>query len=135
MSGGPPQFATLLLDSDGVSKLAQKDALALEWLERALRFDARVVVPWVTLAEALQGANLPAVQYRLSQLSIEALTEDDFRSAAKLMRDTSMGGHTIDAILVAVASRLARPVVILTSDPDDLRKLAQEQSGIVVARV
>lgn len=135
MSRRVRQFATLLLDSDGLSKLVDKDPAAVQWVTLAQRSDARVVVVWVTLAEALQGARKAATQYTLSKLVLEAHAERDFTDAADLMTSTVMGGHTVDAVLVAVAAHLPKPVLILTSDPTDLRRLAQATTGVAVSRV
>ena len=62
------------------------------------------------------------------------MLERDYRDAAVLMEATGMGGHTIDALVAAMARRLPRPVLIATSDPVDLRRLLQGERGIGVLR-
>ncbi|MBW3647486.1 MAG: PIN domain-containing protein [Actinobacteria bacterium] len=130
-----PRFATLLLDSDGLSKLATRQVRMRVLLERAHRLDAEVVVPWTALAETLQGPNKPAVLYALSITHLIEIAEQHYREAADLMELTGMGGHTIDALVVAAALGLSRPVVIVTSDPDDMRRLTQGQEGIAIVAV
>lgn len=53
-----------------------------------------------------------------------------------------MSGHrcAIDAVVAATALGLARPVVVLTSDPDDLTRLVEEPGqpkgqGVAVVHV
>jgi hypothetical protein len=45
-----------------------------------------------------------------------------------LLGATQLSGHccAIDAIMAATALGLERPIVLLTSDPDDLDKLVEE---------
>ena len=135
MSRSSRRFATLLLDSEGLSKLVEKDPVAVHWVTLAQKLDARVLVAWVTLAEALQGPRTSATRYTLSRLVLEPHVERDFTTAADLMTTTAMGGHTVDAVLMAVASRLEKPVLIVTSDPGDLRQLAQGTTGVAVSHV
>ena len=135
MSADTPQFATLLLDSDGLTKLASRDLRMRALVERAHRQDAEVVVLWTALAETLQGAGKPAILFALSALRLVALTEQHYRDAAAVMERTAMGGHTIDALTVAAALTLTRPVVIATSDPDDMHRLLQGQRGMVTFAV
>lgn len=104
-------------------------------VERAHRQDAEVVVPWTALAETLQGPGKPAVLFALSALRLVELMEQHYRDAATLMERTAMGGHTIDALTVAAALTLPRPVVIATSDPDDIHRLLQGQRGMATFAV
>ena len=135
MIADTPRFATLLLDSDGLTKLASRGLRMRTVLEQAQRVDAEVIVPWTALAEALQGPNRPAVLFALSTTRLVGLGEQHYRDAADLMERTAMGGHTIDALVAQVALRLPRPVVIATSDPDDLRRLTQGHRGIAIFAV
>ena len=130
MSSTDPAFRTLLLDSHGLTTAARFDRAFLAVLEQARNDEVAVLVPWTALAEALQGSGRPAVQYAVSRLELVAVLEQDYREAAKLMEATGMGGHTIDALVAAIARRLPRPVLIATSDPKDLRQLLQGDRGI-----
>ena len=112
MSSTAPAFQTLLLDSHGLTTSATYDRTFLAVLEQARNDEAAVLVPWTALAEALQGSRKPAVLYALSRLELVPIWEQDYRDAAELM-----GGHTIDALVAAVARRQPRPVLIATSDP------------------
>ena len=124
-----------MLDSDGLYKLAAADREVVITLQQAVLGGASVRVTWPTLAETLQGPAVSRVKYALSRLAVEPVEEQDWRDAGQLMHDSGMGGHTIDAALATVARRLPPPVLILTSDPDDLSRLTAQTPGIAVERV
>jgi predicted nucleic acid-binding protein len=56
------------------------------------------------------------------------VTPETARRAGELLGATGLSGHrcAIDAVVAATALELERPVVLLTSDPDDLSKLVEE---------
>jgi predicted nucleic acid-binding protein len=120
---------TLVLDSEGLSKLASGDALARAHLETARSRRARVVVSAITLTEVLRGGSRDASVHRvLSRISVPPVTGEIARRAGELLGQTGLSGHrcAIDAVVAATASELERPVVLLTSDPDDLARLTDE---------
>jgi predicted nucleic acid-binding protein len=65
----------------------------------------------------------PALEWTLSRLVVEPVTETIARSASALLGDVGLHGHTyaIDAMLAATALASPAPVTILTSDPEDLK--------------
>lgn len=69
----------------------------------------------------------PALEWTLSRLVVEPLTEPLARHASALLGDAGLHGHkyAIDAMLCATALAAPGPVTVLTSDPDDLRGLGQ----------
>jgi predicted nucleic acid-binding protein len=120
---------SLVLDSEGLVKLATGDALARSYLATALARRARVVVSAITLAEVLRGGPRDTPLYRmLSRIAITAVTPEIARQAGELLGVTGLSGHrcAIDAVVAATALELDRPIVLLTSDPDDLAKLVEE---------
>lgn len=89
-----------------------------------------VLVPAAVLAETLYGDARDAhANQTLKKLQIAVITEPVARSAASLKRLAGMTGvaATIDAIVVAV-SVAAGGGVVLTSDVNDLRALADHAS-------
>lgn len=56
---------------------------------------------------------------------MEPLSKESARRSAGLLRDAGLRGHkyAIDAMVAEVALRLPGPVVVLTSDVDDMVKL------------
>ena len=120
---------TLVLDSEGLSKLAAGNALARAHLETARFRRAQVVVSAITLTEVLRGGSHDAAVHRvLSRITVLPVTSELARRAGELLGQTGLSGHrcAIDAVVAATALELDRPVVVLTSDPDDLATLTEE---------
>jgi predicted nucleic acid-binding protein len=117
----------LVLDSEGLSKLAVGDARARGYFDSARERGARVAVSAITLTEALRGGPRDAAVHRvLSRITVIPVTAAIARRAGELLGATGLSGHrcAIDAVEAATALEMERPVVLLTSDPDDLTKLA-----------
>jgi predicted nucleic acid-binding protein len=120
---------TLVLDAEGLSKLAAGDARIRGYLDSARNRGARVAVSAITLTEALRGGSRDAAVHRvLSRIIVISVTGAIARRAGELLGATGLSGHrrAIDAVVAATALEMERPVVLLTSDPDDLNKLAEE---------
>jgi predicted nucleic acid-binding protein len=134
---------TLILDTEGLSKLAAGDERTRAYLDSARKRGARVAVSAITLTEALRGGARDAAVHRvLARITVVSVTEGIARRAGELLGATGLSGHrcAIDAVVAATALAMDRPVVLLTSDPDDLNKLVEEPERpkaqrIVVVRV
>jgi predicted nucleic acid-binding protein len=134
---------TLVLDAEGLSKLAAGDARTRGYLDSARNRGARVAVSAITLTEALRGGPRDAAVHRvLSRITVITVTEAIARRAGELLGTTGLSGHrcAIDAVVAATALDTERPAILLTSDPDDLNKLVEEPERpkaqrIVVVRV
>jgi predicted nucleic acid-binding protein len=119
---------SLVLDSEGLVKLASGDARARSYLATALARRARVIVSAITLTEVLRGGPRDApIHQVLSRVAITPVTPEIARRAGELLGATGLSGHrcAIDAV-AATALGLERPVLLLTSDPDDIGKLVEE---------
>lgn len=119
----------LVFDSEGLCKLASGDARARAYLETARARRARVVVSAITLTEVLRGGARDASVHRvLSRVSVLPVTPEVARTAGELLGATGLSGHrcAIDAVVAATALGLVRPVVLLTSDLDDVNRLVEE---------
>ena len=133
----------LILDVEGLFKLAAGDARTRGYLDSARHRGARVAVSAITLTEAPRGGSRDAAVHRvLTRVVVISVTEAIARRAGELPRATGLSGHrcAIDAAVAATALEMERPVVLLTSDPDDLNKLVEEPERpkaqrIVVVRV
>lgn len=122
-------FATLILDSEGLCKLAVSDTHVAAYVRKPLTGRGRVVVSAVTLTEVLRGGPRDASIHRLlSKIVTVPVSPELGRAAGELLGKTGMSGHrcAIDAIVAATALAMPRPVVVLTSDPDDLGRLVDE---------
>ena len=120
---------TLVLDSEGLCKLAAGDARAHGYLDRTRARSARVAVSALTLTEVLGGGPRDAAVHRvLSRITVVPVTPEIARRAGELLGATGLSGHrcTIDAVVAATALELERPVVLLTSDPDGMNRLVEE---------
>ena len=120
---------TLVLDSEGLVKLAAGHPGVTARLASARERGARVVVSAITLAEVLRGSARDAPIHRvLSRITTAALTNTLGRRAGELLGRTGLSGHrcAIDAVVATTALDVARPVVLLTSDPGDLSRLVEE---------
>jgi predicted nucleic acid-binding protein len=120
---------TLVLDSEGLSRLAVGDARGRGYFDSARERGARVAVSAITLTETLRGGPRDAAVHRvLSRITVIPVTAAIARRAGELLGATRLAGHrcAIDAVVAATALEMERPVVLLTGDPDDLTKLAEE---------
>ena len=120
---------TLVLDSKGLSKLAAGDPRARAYFETARARRARVVVSAVTLVEVFRGGARDASVHRvLARIVMGPVTAEYVRAAGELLGATGLSGHrcAIGAVVAITALDSVRPVVLLTSDPDDMNRLVDE---------
>ncbi len=137
--------ATLVLDSEAVTVLAdvghRKHRALLAYLEgmaqrRSRNPSHRVIVPVAVRIEAGWDRTDPkaAVINRVSGARDVPLTGEAANTAERLRATT--GVSVVDATVGEAAHAATRPVVILSSDVDDMHKLAQRIQGeIRVERV
>jgi predicted nucleic acid-binding protein len=120
---------TLLLDSEGLVKLAVGDPLARAYFSTARTRRAQVAASAITLAEVLRGGPRDAAVHRvLGRITVVPVTARVARRAGELLGSTGLSGHrcAIDAVVATTALGLERPVVLLTSDLDDMTRLVEE---------
>jgi predicted nucleic acid-binding protein len=138
MAGRRVAGGTLVLDAEGLTKLAAGDARVRGYLDSARARGARVAVSAVTLTEALRGGPRDAAVHRvLARITIVPVTAAIARRAGELLGTTGLSGHrcAIDAVVAATALDLERPVVLLSSDPDDMNRLVEEPERPKAQRV
>jgi predicted nucleic acid-binding protein len=90
---------------------------------------AEIVTSASTLAEVLRGGRRDAPVHRiLSRITVVSIGEEQGRTAGELLGRTGLSGHrcALDALLAVVALAQPRPVVLLTSDTEDMRRLTEE---------
>jgi predicted nucleic acid-binding protein len=134
---------TLVLDAEGLVKLAAGDPKVRALLQRAYERYARVVTAASTLSEVLRGGPRDARMHLILRRVIVAdINADAGRKAGELLGATGMSGHrcAMDALLAVIALAQPRPVLLLTSDPGDMARLAEEPGrrkteGIAVIKV
>ncbi|WP_328750479.1 DNA-binding protein [Streptomyces sp. NBC_00285] len=117
---------TLVLDSEGLAKAVLRDRTVTGWLALARADDLRVITSAATLVEVVHPRiNRPALEWTLSRLVIEPVTEAIAHHAAALLAAAGLHGHkyAVDAMLSATALAAPGPVTVLTSDSEDLATL------------
>jgi predicted nucleic acid-binding protein len=120
---------TLVLDAEGLVKLAADHPAAYAQVKAARNRHGHVVTAASTLAEVLRGGPGDVRMHRvLGQITVIPIEMQQGRAAGELLGRTGLSGHrcALDALLAVVALELARPVVLLTSDPRDLGRLTEE---------
>ena len=120
---------TLVLDAEGLTKLAANHPAAYARIKAASRRRSTMVTAASTLAEVLRGGPNDARMHRvLSRMTVIPIEKQQGRAAGELLGLTGLSGHrcALDALLAVVALSQPRPAVLLTSDTDDMRKLTEE---------
>ncbi|WP_033321708.1 type II toxin-antitoxin system VapC family toxin [Streptomyces yerevanensis] len=127
---------TLLLDSEGLSKVYLKDRTVLALVQAASEEGIRVATTAMTTLEAHYERIHPArIRWVLSRIDVHDVTKDVTDQAAALLRGHRLSGHkyAIDAVLAAIARSAPGPVTVLTSDPEDINLLCGP--GVEVIKV
>ncbi|MFD8545046.1 DNA-binding protein [Streptomyces sp. NPDC059649] len=127
---------TLLLDSEGLSKLYLKDRVVVTLVQAALEEGIRVATTAMTTLEADYERVHPArIRWVLSRIDVHDVTKSVADQAAALLRSHHLHGHkyAIDAVFAAIARAAPAPVTVLTSDPDDITLLCGP--AVVVTKV
>ncbi|MBT2528428.1 PIN domain-containing protein [Streptomyces sp. ISL-99] len=129
-------FSTLVLDSEGLSGWVSRDRKISARILRLQELGADMAISAATIIEVTHArADMARLNWLLSGIKVEPLTEQASRAAAKLLRNANLHGHkyAIDAMVAEVALRQPGPVALLTSDTDDMRKLCG--SGVHLVNV
>ena len=120
------------LDAGGLIALDRNDRRMIVLVARAAEAGARVTIPATVLAQAIRH---PAHQARLSRMirqpttDVVPLDRVDATAVGRLLASAATADIT-DAHVVICARRTGQQVV--TSDPDDLRRLDPELTLVVV---
>ncbi|MEU7404784.1 DNA-binding protein [Streptomyces sp. NPDC044948] len=93
-----------------------------------------VVISSLTIIEVVHArTNKSRLNWMLSGLRVVAVGDEEARAASKLLMDAGLHGHeyAINAAVAEAALRQYRPVVMLTSDIDDMVKLCGDRVRLV----
>ncbi|MEV0782698.1 PIN domain-containing protein [Streptomyces sp. NPDC050423] len=128
----------LILDSEGLAQAVLRGREVQEWLEAARDADLPVITSAVVLVEVIHPRiNRAALDWTLSRLRVEPVSQSIAHSAATLLRNAGLHGHkyAIDAMLCATA--LAHPgrVTVLTSDVEDIRLLTAGHHRLAAEKI
>jgi predicted nucleic acid-binding protein len=125
---------TVVLDSEGLSAWIAQDRKLLTMLQVLHDMGADLVVGANTIVEVSHAkVNLPRLDWALSRVKVEPVTEQAAKAAAELLRAAGLHGHkyAIDATVAEAALRQPGPVAVLTSDIDDMAKLCGNRVQLI----
>ncbi|MDI3422152.1 DNA-binding protein [Streptomyces luteolus] len=125
---------TLILDSEGLSKLLGDDETVVALVAEARSRGMEVVISALTIIEAVHArTNKPRLNWILSGLRVIPVGDEEAKAASTLLMAAGLHGHkyAIDAAVAEAALRQQRPVVMLTSDVDDMTKLRGDRIRLV----
>lgn len=120
---------SILLNAEALSALARGDKRMHGWAEVARRTDSVLYASTVTLAEVADGSTRDVGLRRTAKAVrfVEVSNAIGYRGGAlraeAARRRRKARDLTIDALVAATAGELAPPVVVLTSDVEDLALL------------
>ncbi len=120
---------SILLDAEAFSALALGEKRMQAWAEIARRTDSVLYVSTATLAEVADGSarDTGLRQTAKAVRFVEVSSATGYRAGALRAeagrRRRKVRDLTIDALVAATAGELPSPVVVLTSDVDDLALL------------
>ncbi|WP_405584038.1 DNA-binding protein [Streptomyces sp. NBC_01190] len=125
---------TVVLDSEGLSAWIAQDRKVLALFKVFHEMGADLVISANTIVEASHTrVNLPRLQWTLSRVKVEPVTEQTANAAATLLKAAGLHGHkyAIDATVAEAALRQPGPVALLTSDIDDMTRLCGHQVRLI----
>lgn len=125
---------TLILDCAGLAKLVDQETDVTAMVAEARRRDVEVVINALTIIEAThRRVDRPRLAWLLSGMRIVHVGEEEAKAASAMLVAAGLHGvkYAIDAALAETAMRQARPVVMLTSDVDDMKKLCGDRVRLV----
>lgn len=125
---------TVVPDSQGLSAWIAQDRKILAMLQVFHTMGADLVIGANTVVEVSHArVNMPRLQWALSRVKVEPVTERAAKASAELLKAAGLHGHkyAIDATVAEAALRQPGPVAILTSDVDDLARLCGDRVRII----
>ncbi|KUO21482.1 DNA-binding protein [Streptomyces dysideae] len=125
---------TLVLDSEGLSTLLADDETVVALVAEARSRGMEVVICSLTIIEAVHArTNKARLSWLLSGLRVIPVGDEEAKAASALLMGDGLHGHkyAIDAAVAEAALRQQRPVVMLTSDIDDMTKLCGDRVRLV----
>jgi hypothetical protein len=127
-------FETVVLDSQGLSAWVTQDRKILAMFHVFHEMGADFVVSANTIVEVGHTrVTMPRLQWALSRIKVEPVTENAAKAAAALLKDVGLHGHehTIDATVAEAALRQPGPVALVTSDLDDMTRLCGDRVRLI----
>ncbi|MET3984329.1 DNA-binding protein [Streptomyces sp. PvR034] len=127
-------IVTAVLDSEGLSALITENRKEVPLFRRLQAMKTDLVVCANTIVEVGHARlNQAKLNWVLSTLKVEPVTEASAKAATLLLKATGLHGdkYAIDATVAEMALRQPGPVILLTSDVDDMTKLCGDRVRII----
>ncbi|KJY31464.1 hypothetical protein [Streptomyces sp. NRRL S-495] len=128
------RIETVVLDSQGMSAWISQDRDLLAMIRSFHSMAAGLVIGANTIVEISHArVNTARLNWVLSQVRVEPVTEKAARASAALLKQAGLHGHkyAIDATIAEMALRQSGPVAVLTSDVDDMAKLCGNRVRLI----
>ncbi|WP_326582576.1 DNA-binding protein [Streptomyces sp. NBC_00487] len=125
---------TLVLDCEGLSKLVGDHEAVVALVAEARKRGMEVAISALTIIEAVhRRTDRARLAWVLSGIRIVPIGDEEAKAASAMLIGAGLHGHkyAIDAAVAEMALRQHRPVVMLTSDIDDMAKLCGERVRLV----
>ncbi|MGW1720379.1 DNA-binding protein [Streptomyces sp. NPDC002156] len=125
---------TLVLDCEGLSKFVSDHEPVVALVAEARKRGMEVVISALTIIEAAHRRTDKArLAWILSGVRIVHIGDEEAKAASAMLINAGLDGHkyAIDAAVAEAALRQRRPVVMLTSDIDDMTKLCGDKVRLV----
>ncbi|MGW4246192.1 DNA-binding protein [Nocardia sp. NPDC004722] len=130
----PAVQGTVVLDCQGLSGLVADDPAIVALIAEARRRRMEVVISALTVIEAThRKTDMARLSWLLSILRVQPVDESGARAASRLLLEHGLHGHkyAIDAAVAEMAMRQPQPVVLMTSDPEDMLALCGDAVRII----
>jgi hypothetical protein len=121
---------TLVLDREGLSHVVSDHESVVALVAEARKRGMEVVVSALTIIEAAHRRTDEArPAWVLSGVRIAHIGDEEAKAASAMLINAGLHGHqyAIDAAVAELAMRQRRPVVMFTSDIDDMAKLCGDR--------
>ena len=128
------RYETAVLDSQGLAGWVEGDRKIAAMVKELSDTGSEIVISANTLVEvAHERIRLPRLERALSHMRVEPVTERAAKGSAQLLKEVRLYGHehAVDSTVAELALRQRGPVVLLTSSPDDMRRLCAGRVHIV----
>lgn len=125
---------TLVLDCEGLSKFVSDHEPVVALIVEARKRGMEVAISALTIIEAVHRRTDKArLAWVLSGMRIVHIGDEEAKTASAMLVNAGLHGHeyAIDAAVAEMALRQRRPVVMLTSDIDDMAKLCGDRVRLV----
>ena len=128
-----PDVDTVVLDAQALSLWLDQDRRHVARMDAFLESRTPLVVCANTLIELATHPEHRRLGWMTSRTRVEPVTATVASQAAVLLREAGMSGHrhAIDASVVAVALNEPGSTMVMTSDVDDLDRLAQGRLALM----